>query len=270
MNFFHTFVLGIFQGLTEFIPVSSAAHLILIPWFFNWKAPELAMVVALQMGTLVALFSYFAGDWLMILRGGLASILERKIGFERERLLFWLIFVGSIPAGFSAWLFHGNSEFHSPLVIAIYLTIVGFLMYWIDGKYTALRSIDELRMKDAIIIGLVQCFGVIPGVSRSGITMTAGRLYGMNREASARFAFMLSFPILVASGLLNCRSLAENPNWGVSTAQLVTGFVLAFFFGLIGIGFTLRFLRSADLAIFAWYRIGLAVVIILWSLLVRT
>lgn len=269
MNLFHALILGVIQGLTEFIPVSSAAHIILVPWLFNWGPVDPILVIALHIGTFTSLFFYFFRDWFIILKGGLQSIVERKIGFDRERLLFWLIIVGTIPTAVGYWLFHDNDQTKSPLIIAITLSFVGFLMYWIDGKYTALKPLDELRMGDAFMIGLAQTFGVIPGVSRTAASMLTGRLRGVNRESAARFAFLLSFPIILANAILDCRTLFEQPVV-VNYPLAAMGFVVSFLFGLIGIHFTLRFLRLGDLAMFAWYRIGLAILIVLWSLLVRT
>ncbi|MBY0371419.1 UDP-diphosphatase, partial [bacterium] len=130
MSVFEAIVLGVVQGLTEFLPISSSAHLALVPWFLGWKDPGLGFGVFLHLGTLVAVFAYFAGDWMRLLRAGLASILERKIGFERDRQMFWMLFLGTIPAGLAGLAMHDLSEgaLRAPLLIAVSLAFVGFLM----------------------------------------------------------------------------------------------------------------------------------------------
>lgn len=270
MTIFQACVLGMVQGLAEFLPISSSAHLILVPYFFKWPDPGLAFDVFLHLGTLVAILIYFAKDWVALARAGIDSLVERKIGFDRNRMLFWMIFVGTIPGAISGVLFHEHAEtvFRYPLLIAITLSSVGFLIYWVDGKYPSLRNLDELKMKDALWIGAAQAFAVIPGVSRSGSTMAVARARDINREASARFSFMLSFPIILAAGLFECRHLLSNTE-GIQIPQLVAGFVCSMLFGLLSIHFLLRWLRNADFQIFAWYRILLAGMIVLWSLIFK-
>jgi undecaprenyl-diphosphatase len=271
LTLLHAIILGMVQGLGEFLPISSSAHLILVPWFFKWEDPGLAFDVFLHMGTLVALLIYFARDWVALARAGFESLLERKIGFDRNRALFWMIIVGTIPGGISGVLFHEQAEtiFRSPLLIAITLSTIGFLLYWVDGKYPAIRNSDEIRMKDAIWIGLAQAFAIIPGVSRSGSTMTMARCRDINREASARFSFMLSFPIILAAGLFEGRHLINDTGASMPGEFLVAGFVSSAVFGLAAIHFLLRWLRSADFHLFAWYRIALAAIIVIWSLITK-
>jgi len=268
MSTLQAFILGMVQGITEFLPISSSAHLVLFPWFFDWKDPGLAFDVFLHLGTLLAVLFYFFRDWLDLVKAGFLSIIERKIGFERDRLLFWLIVVGTIPACLAGLLFHEAAEnhFRAPLLIAVNLAVVGFLLYWIDGKYAALKNTDDLRFTDAIWIGLAQAFAIIPGVSRSGSTMAMARLRGMNRETAARFSFLLSMPITLAACLFEFKRFAEDMVINIPMTYLMVGFASSLFFGLISIHFLLQYLRSADFRIFAWYRILLAILIIGWSL----
>jgi undecaprenyl-diphosphatase len=268
MNIFQSIVLGLVQGLTEFLPISSSAHLTLVPWIFGWEDPGLAFDVFLHWGTLVAVFGYFANDWFGLLRAGFASVLERRIGFERERILFWMLVLATIPAGLAGYFFRDLSAgaFRAPLIIAISLALVGFLMYWIDGKYPPYRNIADLTWKDAMKIGFAQAFALIPGVSRSGSTMTMGRYLGLNREAAARFSFLLSFPIILAAGLFETKHLLSSGASGLSTSYLVAGFLSSLFSGVLSIHVLLAYLRTADFAVFAWYRILLAVGIVGLSL----
>lgn len=272
MTLFQAIILGIVQGITEFLPVSSHAHLILFPWFFKWPEPGLAFDVFLHSGTLIATLVYFFRDWWGILRAGLQSIVERKIGFDRDRRLFWAIVLGTIPAALAGLFLHDFVEAHrSPLLIAVALASVGFLIYWIDGKYTALKSLEEMSISDALWIGLGQAFALIPGVSRSGSTMAVARLRGVNRETSARFSFLLSLPITGAAFLFEFRKFGQGQGDLVHlpTAYLVAGFVSSLLMGLFSIHFLLQYLRNADFRIFAWYRLVLAIVIVVLSIVFK-
>ncbi len=269
MTPFQAFILGLVQGVTEFLPISSSAHLVLVPWFFGWQDPGLAFDVFLHLGTLIAVLAYFAVDWWHLARAGVMSIIDRRIGYDRDRLLFWLIMVGTVPAGIAGLLFGSVVEeiFRDPVLIAIPLAFVGFLLYWIDGTYSALRNVDDLGFKDAIWIGIAQACAIVPGVSRSGSTMTMGRILGLSREAAARYSFLLSLPIIVAAALYSWKKLAMQAGGAITTECLVVGFCSSAFFGLISIHVLLRWLRLADFRVFAWYRVILGASIILWSVL---
>lgn len=268
MNTFQAIVLGILQGLGEFLPISSSAHLILFPWFLKWEDPGLAFDVILHMGTLVAVLVYFAPDLLVLLRAGFDSVIERKIGYDRNRTLFWMLIGGTIPAGLAGLLFHHWAEeaFRAPLLIAVSLALVGFLMYWIDGKYPALRNVDELTTSDVMWIGIAQAFAIIPGVSRSGSTMTMARLLGLTREAAARFSFLLSIPIIAAAGVLEGKKLLELGHLPLPLSYILCGFFASMISGFIAIAVLMRYVRQSDLAVFAWYRVILAAFTVIWSL----
>ena len=199
-------------------------------------------------------------------------MLERKIGFERDRLLVWLIVVATIPAAAAGVLLehHVETVFRQPLLVAISLALLGFLLYWIDGAYAASRTTDELGFKDAIWIGVAQACALFPGVSRSGATITMGRMRGMTRDAATRFAFLLAFPITLGAfvhKLPEVRALAgsEQLPW----LQLAVGFVSSAVWGLIAIHGLISYVRIADFRLFAWYRLVLAVVVVIWSVLCR-
>ena len=268
MTLFQAFILGLVQGVAEFLPISSSAHLILVPWFLKWQDPGLAFDVFLHLGTLVAVLLYFIRDWFALLRAGIASIIERRIGFDRDRLLFWLLIFGTIPGGLAGLLFNEQAEtgFRAPLLIAINLAVVGFLIYWIDGKTPSLRSMEDLTVKDAVWIGIAKAFAIVPGVSRSGSTMAMARFLSLNRESSARFSFLLSMPITAAAALFKFRDLTRQVGETIPWDYVMTGFLSTVFFGLISIYLLLLFLRHADFIIFAWYRILIATVIIGCSL----
>jgi undecaprenyl-diphosphatase len=242
--------------------------LVLFPWFLGWKDPGLAFDAFLHIGTLVAVAGYFFGDWVGILKGGIISILDRRIGFDRNRLLFWLIALGTIPAGVGGLLFHDYIEavFRDPVLIAIPLAAIGFLMYWVDGNYPSIRHLEEMSFKDAFWIGMAQACALIPGVSRSGATITMGRLLGMNREAAARFSFLLSMPIIFAACAFSWKKLSSQTGAdAIPMSCLITGLISSAVFGMLSIHVLLQWLRTADLRFFAWYRVLLAALIILWA-----
>ena len=269
MSIFEAIVLGLVQGLTEFLPISSSAHLVLVPWFLGWKDPGLAFSVILHLGTLVAVVGYFLGDWLRLLRAGIASILDRKIGYERDRQMFWMFFFGSLPVGIAGLVFHDLSAgaLRSPLLIAISLAAVGFLMYWVDARCPPYRNLQDMTMKDALWIGFAQMFALIPGVSRSGSTMTMGRFLGVNRESAARFSFLLSVPIIFAAGVVEVKGYYEAGGFAVeNVGALAAGFFASLVAGWVSIHGLLGYLRNADFSLFAWYRILIAVGIVAFSL----
>lgn len=267
MTVFQAFILGLVQGVTEFLPISSSAHLVLVPWFFRWEDPGLGYDVFIHLGTLVAVTVYFAKDWWTLLRAGLASIIERRIGFERDRMLFWFLMLATIPGAISGMVFHTQAEtiFRAPLLISVSLSLVGFIIYWIDGKYPTLKKLEEIKLKEALWIGIAQAFAIIPGVSRSGATMAMARGVGFNREAAAKFSFLLSLPIVFAAGVFKWRDFVGQGSVA-PTAQLAVGFFSSAFFGLLSIHFLMRYLRVADFRIFVWYRVFLAFGIVVCSL----
>ncbi len=268
MTFFQSIVLGIVQGISEFLPISSSAHLILIPWFFKWEDPGLTFDVFLHLGTLLAMLIYFARDWWALLKAGFFSIIERRIGFEKERTQFWCIALATVPGVIMGMLFHHAAEnfFRSPFLIAIPLASVGFLLYWIDGNYPGLKNIDELRIKDAILIGIAQSAAIIPGVSRSGSTMAMGRYLGLNRESAARFSFLLCMPITLGACVYEGRKFLGQTTHEYPMGILWGGFFGSFILGILSIHFLLQYLRMADFKIFAWYRVLLAFVVIIAGL----
>jgi len=264
-------ILGMIQGLTEFIPVSSSAHLILFPWFFGWKDPGLAFDVFLHLGTLCALLVYFFRELWGIFVGGMASILERRIGYEPNRQLFWMLGLGSIPAAASGVLLNHLAEetFRAPLLVATMLSLVGFIVLWVDGHYPTLKRFEELGFGSAILIGIAQAFAIIPGVSRSGATMAMGRRLGFSRDAAAKFSFLLCIPIILGAVMVKLPGLINQVGSDIPVAYGLSGFGSSFFFGLISIHFMLSYLRSADLALFTWYRLGLSIFVVIWSVVFR-
>jgi undecaprenyl-diphosphatase len=243
-------ILGIVQGITEFLPVSSTAHLILFPWFFNWggEVNTLTFDIALHAGTLLALLLCFWRDWIdLVLR--------------KQRLL-GLIILASIPAGISGFFLNDIAEksLRSPLLISFMLIIIGILMLIAEKAYKY-RGMEETDFKDALIIGIAQAVAIIPGVSRSGITISAGLFRGFEREAAARFSFLMSTPIIASAVLFHVRKASLNQ--GNHDLQLFSaGLITSFVTGFIAIKFLMSFLRKHPMNFFVYYRFILSVVII--------
>jgi undecaprenyl-diphosphatase len=242
---FQAIVLGLVQGLTEFLPVSSTAHLILFPWLFGWQGDvnTLTFDVALHGGTLLALLICFYRDWVDMLL--------------HDRKMLFTILAAIVPAGVAGIAFHDIVEhtLRSPVVIAGSLVFFGWLM--IVAEKTGKQAKRKVSFMDAMIIGCAQAIALIPGTSRSGITITAGLFSNIKRETAARFSFLLSTPVIGGATLLECRKLLKTPG-DYQIDLFVAGFVAAFISGLIAIKFLLWYLRRHPLNSFAYYRFALA------------
>ncbi len=264
---------GLLQGLTEFIPISSSAHLELAPWIAGWESDgligSLAFDVFLHLGTLVALLVYFAGDLLRYFRAWLASIRERRIGDDTDRRLAWLLAMATIPAaiigfmleGFIEDAFHGDND-GARLAIAGFLVLGATALFVADRIGSRRREITEMTAGTALTIGLSQALALLPGISRSGATITAGLALGLTREAAARFSFLLATPITFGAGLYGSRRLFEEALSGEQWLAVGVGFVVSALSGLLAIGFLLAWLRRRSVAIFSLYRVLFAAVIV--------
>ena len=254
---FVSFVLGAVQGLSEFLPISSSAHLVLIPWILNWEDPGLAFDVALHLGTLVALIIYYWRDWI----GMLSSIGN---GERPERRLLVRLVVASVPGAIIGLLFEKQAEtvFRSPLLIAITLGIMGIVLWFADRAAPQSRTIRDVTFADALLIGLSQAFAIVPGVSRSGSTITMARILRLNREDAANFSFLMAAPIIAGAGMKEVPKLSH-----AFSLEVLIGFLAAAVFGLAAIAGLIRFLRVQSYAPFAWYRLAAATVVIIIFLL---
>ncbi len=278
MDLFQAILLGIVQGLTEFIPISSSAHLIIIPWLFDWRDPGLAFDVALHLGTLVALLWFFASDWVRLIRAGLASIVERKVGDDVDRRLAWWIAIGCIPGALVGALAESKIEelFHQPdaphnpvpmIVMGVIIALLGAALFIAERIAKHQREMKTLSLKDALIIGCAQALAIFPGVSRSGATITAGLFLDLKRETAARFSFLLSAPIIAGAGAKSIFNLLRD---GITSSELVffaVGFLSAMISGYLCIKFLLRFLQRNSTDVFVYYRWLLAAFIIVVALM---
>lgn len=277
MTLFQAVILGIVQGLTEFIPISSSAHLVIIPWLFQWSDPGLTFDIALHLGTLVSLLWFFRADWVRLVRAGVASIVERKIGHDSDRRLAWLLVIGTIPGGIVGWLaeekivelFHQPSRPHelgAMVAMAVIIALLGAALFIVERKARHIRGLEQVSLKDAVIIGLSQALAIFPGVSRSGATITAGLAMGLRRETAARFSFLLATPIMLAAGLNSFLDVRRELATGVMVQSdlliLAVGFIAAAVSGYLCVKMLLRFLQKHSTDLFVYYRWLLAILII--------
>ena len=265
----HAAVLGLVQGLTEFLPISSSAHLILVPKLLGWNDPFIdsaAFDVMLHMGTLVALLVYFWRDLIEILGAWLASIRDRRIGDDPQRRLAWLLVVSVIPAailGATLESFFDQAFREHYQWIALFV-LVGATLLWLgERRGTQTRGLDGMVLRDAVTIGAAQALALFPGTSRSGITIAAGLLLGLKREAAARFSFLMAVPVIAGAGIWKARTLVGASLGGAQVNELIVGIVTSAIFGFVAIAFLLRFLRTNPTTVFIAYRIVLAAVIVI-------
>ncbi len=262
---FQAIVLGIIQGLTEFLPISSTAHLILAPWIFGWDDPGLAFDVVLHLGTLTGIIAFFWKDFCSIAAGMFSRGRSATSIAGTEGRLGWYIIIGTIPAGLAGLFLKDQVEtvLRSPRIIAVTLIAFGLVLWWAEAAGKKKRRMDHLNAVDSIVIGLAQALALIPGVSRSGITITAGLFRNLERATAARFAFLLSTPIIMAGGLLSAvdvykEGLPHDMFW-----PYVGGFAASAVSGFLAIKYLILFLGKQKVNIFVYYRIVAGIVILL-------
>ena len=253
-------ILGLVQGLGEFLPISSSAHLVLIPWLFKWNDPGLTFDIALHIGTLIAVAIYFWKDWLKLITKGLTDVRST------EGKLFWYLVAATIPGAVVGFLLEKKAEtiFREPILIATMLILLGVLLYWADRRGVKHIEMNRITFRTSLLIGLSQALAIIPGVSRSGITMTMGLLMGLTREGAARFSFLLAAPIIFGAALVKLPFLISNPS--ILTINFIIGILVSFVIGILSIGFLLRYVQTNNFLPFAWYRFilgSLVIVIVL-------
>ena len=277
MDLFHALVLGIVQGLTEFLPISSSAHLLIVPWLFGWNEPEITSIqfdVALHMGTLLAVLVYFASDWRRLIVGFFRSLFERKVGDDPDRKLAWMVIIGSIPAAIVGGLGESKIDeiFHEAqniriaiVVIAAMMVVMGLLLFLAERVGKHLLDINHISMRTAIVIGLAQALAVIPGTSRSGVTITAGLFLDLKRETAARFSFLLATPVILGAGLFSLYKVVAQQGGIPANQQLgfVVGFVAAAISGFVCIAWLLRYLQRNSTMPFIIYRVVLGALLFL-------
>lgn len=253
MSIWQAIMMGIIQGLGEFLPISSSGHLVLAPWLFNWQVPGLTFDIALHMGTLLAVVLYFWKDWFNLFH---AAITGKN---KENRRIFWYLVFASIPAAVAGVLFNDIIEntLRSPIIVGAMLIIFGIILYLADKK-RQVRRLDSMNLRDALLIGTAQAIALIPGVSRSGITMTAARMFSYTREEAARFSFLLSTPVIFGAGVLEM----SNINPAEINLPFIVGVLASAIVGLLCISFLMQFIKKCSFNIFVGYRVVLGIVII--------
>ncbi len=258
MDVLHSIILGLLQGLTEFLPISSSAHLILLPELMDWTDQGLLYDVAAHFGSLLALLIYFRKDLEKMTAGWVRSF---NSGRNAEANLVWFLIIATLPICLAGLLFHDMTGLlRDPLIIAGATVLFSLLLWWADGYGGRQRSLDDFRLRDAIVIGLFQALAMVPGTSRSGITITAGLLLGLNREAASRFSFMLAIPtILLASGyeLLNVSLSAIQVDWTALFTVTAVSFVSAY----ATIHFFLKLVERTGMLPYVIYRLFLGAIL---------
>jgi len=254
-------VLAIIQGFTEFLPISSSGHLILVPQLMDWQDQGLAFDVAVHIGTLLAVIVYFRNDVWLMGRDWSVSLVTRQ-PTSNSRLAWWVI-IATLPAvAFGLFLNDGLEEaLRNPIIIASTTIVFGALLWWSDIKGKKVKDEYELSFKDILIIGFAQAIALIPGTSRSGITITAALLTGLTREAAARFSFLLSIPIILGAGLLKLKDLIALDT-AVDWASLLGGAVISAISAYIVIALFLKWIQKIGMAPFAWYRFALGLILL--------
>ena len=267
MNTLQAIVLGLVQGATEFAPVSSSGHLILVPWILGWALIGDADVqksfdVALHVGTLVGALVYFRHEVARYAAAWFRSILSRRIATADERIA-WALGLGTIPGAVVGATFEDviQERLGAPWLIAVMLVAFGILLVVVDRRARSDRPYDAIRPLDGLLLGTAQALALQPGVSRSGVTITAARAMGLDRESAARFSFLLSLPIIAGAGVFKALDLAGRGFEG-HAGEFAAGLVASAVSGFVVIWGVLRYLRRHDLAVFLWYRVAIALAVV--------
>lgn len=267
MTTLQSLILGIIQALTEFLPVSSSAHLKIFPWIFDWKTPE-SFEVALHLGTLLAIAVYFAKDWIRLISSGFLIAFDKKSNGKhsetkiQEGKIFWYLVIATIPAGILSLLLDlvsdkiiGDNILLEMGLIAIALVVLGVILYIVDKKAESLYKYEDITLKQSLLIGISQALAAaFPGTSRSGMTMTVARMLKIDRESAAKFSFLLATPITLAAVIVDIKDFVFN-------TQFFVGVLSSFILGLVIIKFFLEYLKKGSFKGFAIYRVILGVII---------
>jgi undecaprenyl-diphosphatase len=261
----HAIVLGIVQGLTEFLPVSSTAHLRIVPAFLGWDDPGSAFTAVVQLGTMAAVLIFFRADLLRIARAWLEALGDRTRQGELDVRMGWYIILGTIPISIFGLAFKDQIESgaRSLYLIGAALIVLGFVLLYAEHRAKRNRGLDDIRRRDGVLIGVAQALALVPGVSRSGATISAGLFLGFDRESAARYSFLLSIPAVLLSGLFEfAQVLSGHTKNHTSVGALALATVLAFLVGYVSIAFLLRFLTTHSTRVFVAYRVVLGAAVL--------
>ena len=271
---FQALVIGVVQGLTEFLPISSSGHLLVVPYLLGWNDPLLASLpftVMLHLGTLGALLVYFWRDWLRLVPAGFATIRDRSFRGDPDRRIAWLIVAATIPAAIAGYLLNDvvEREIRHPGVVALTM-VAGAVILWLADRWGERRKqMQDLSMAGGVGIGVAQAAALIPGISRSGISISAGLFVGLTRDAAARFSFLMAAPIIAGAGIFELRRLiAGDVHVDTPLVPIAAGTLAAFVAGMAAIAILLRYVRSHRYTVFVAYRLLVAALVIV-ALLAR-
>ena len=265
MDLIQAIVLGLVQGLTEFLPISSSAHQRIVAAFFGWEDPGAAFTAVTQLGTELAVLIYFRQDLWNAARGWLRSLHDRDARGTFDARLGWYIVIATIPISILGLTFDEQIETgaRNLWLIGTVLIVFGLVLYWADRSATHEREIEQLSVRDGVLIGLAQCLALIPGVSRSGATMSAGLFLGLQRPAAARFAFLLAVPAVLASGFYHLAKLIAGEEGGdESWTAIIVATVISFVVGFAAIAWLLKYLASHTVTLFVVYRVILGAIVL--------
>jgi undecaprenyl-diphosphatase len=265
MPLLQVIVLAVVQGLTEFLPISSTAHLYLTSWLFGWQLEGLDFDIALHIGTLLAVLLYFARDWVQIIAQGFGVRMKGDEELKHNHMLLWLLAIGTVPVGIAGLLFNKQAEstWRNPFVIGGMLIAVGVLMYLAENAGRRQRDLSSIDLPDAVTIGVAQALAVVPGTSRSGITISAGLFRNMTRESAARFSFLLSTPaIAAAAGKALYDMHKKGGLHGVMNSDFLVGVAVSAITGCLVISWFLHYLRRGGLRPFVYYRIVFGIIVL--------
>ncbi|MDQ8043765.1 MAG: undecaprenyl-diphosphate phosphatase [Solirubrobacteraceae bacterium] len=266
VNYFRAIILGIVQGLTEFIPISSSAHIRITAAIAGWDDPGAAFTAVTQIGTELAVVLYFRNDILHILRAWFRSLPARRWPEDPDARMGWLIIIGTLPVAILGLALQNpiDDAFRDLRLTAFMLIVFGLLLGWADANHRSDKPIESLTVRDGLIYGFAQALALIPGTSRSGATITAGRILGYSREAATRYAFLLALPAVFASGLFELKDIGSGPGKdSVAWGPTILATVIAFFIGLAVIAWLMKYLRTRSYAPFVAYRVALGIFLII-------
>ncbi len=264
MDLFRAIVLGVVQGLGEPLPISSSAHLILVPWLLGWPEHSLTFDVALHGGTALAIILYFWEDWVTLAGAFFGSLRDRSLNGDYHRRMAWYLVVASVPGAVAGVLFEKKIEesLRTPWLVAILLVLMGLIMLAADHLSSHRRSLRQLSVRDAVIIGLAQALALAPGTSRSGVTITAALLLQMNRADAARFSFLMSGPIVAGAFLYKMAGLLRGGFPADEQVPFLAGIVAAAAIGYLAIRFLMGYLQKRSLNLFVGYRLALGALVL--------
>jgi undecaprenyl-diphosphatase len=269
MDLFEAIVLAIIQGITEFLPVSSSAHLNLAPYLFHWPDPGLTFDIALHFGTLIAILIYFYKDWVQIIGQAFGFRAGTDVELGRNKNLLWLLVIGTIPGGIAGLLLEKYAEttLRSPILTGAMLIVFGLIMWMAERVGSKRRDIAAVNLRDAVLVGCSQALAIVPGVSRSGSTISAGMLLGLDRVTAARFSFLLSTPIIAGAALSAAHKLHKEGGIppGMKT-PMVVGVIVSAIVGAGVIALFLNFLRRRTLFPFVIYRVIFGIIVVALAL----